>query len=440
MRNGEIFQLVNDPDTKRLLSILRCKPTLEKTILAKEMKISFQTLTKQINNLKEKNILSQNDRTEINPTAYYACGISIGGAQCKVTLIDAAYRVISDKNFDEIREKADILKQSFLKTGTSNKSNAGYRYFDTPDNLMDLTSKLNAIIKDIIKLHDRSLENAEIPPILSIGIALTGSIDAKKQVIIKSHNVSYLKNMKREMLILPDVLQNLREREISLIIDHNAKALAVCEKYSLYHTDNSNKEYQNKRNVASLYLGSGVSCGLILDNKLERGCRNLNGELGHIFVPRYSKLQGKPLLDENCTCGGTGCLEQYIISDGFRMTRKDFKSITSDKLKASLLSLPEEEYKEQLRILGYYLGWAIDLCVKFLNVGLIIFSGKMTCIMDEVWGYISYPTGNIDEGLLDCSKIISKYGALAPTIGAGILSTYLPNESIEWPDVESENL
>lgn len=440
MRNEEIFRLVNEPDTKRLLSILRCKPTLEKTILAKELKISFQTLTKQINVLKQKNILNQNDRAEINPMAYYACGISIGGAQCKVTLVDAAHKVISDECFEEIREKADILKQGFLRTGTSNKSKSGYRYFDTPDNLMDLTSQLNEVIKDIIKLHDKSLEDASFPPILSIGIALTGSIDAQKQVIIKSHNVSYLKNMKREMLIFPDVLQSLREREIPLIIDHNAKALAVCEKYSLYHADNSNKQYQKKRNVASLYLGSGVSCGLILDNKLERGCRNLNGELGHIFVPRYPKLQGEPLLDEYCTCGGNGCLEQYIISDGFGMKRQEFKSITSDKLKSKLISLPEEEYKERLRILGYYLGWAIDLCVKFLNVGLIIFSGKMTCIMDEVWGYISYPEGNIDEGLLDCSKITSKYGALAPTIGAGILSTYMPNESIVWPDIEGENL
>ena len=70
-----------------------------------------------------------------------------------------------------------------------------------------------------------------------------------------------------------------------------------------------------------------------------------------------------------------------------------------------------------------------------LNVGLIIFSGKMTCIIDEVLNYIVYPSGNNEAGLLDLSRIISKYGALAPTIGAGILSTYLPNESIEWPKI-----
>lgn len=435
MNNGELFQMVNEPDIKKLLNILRCKSNIEKTVLAKEMGISFQTLVKQMETLKEKNILCKNNRAEINSQAFYACGISIGGAQCKVTLVDASYKVIDSEKFENLREKANVFKQDFLHKGGNEKFNVGYRYFETPDNLTELTNKLNSIIKDIITLYDVGKQEGNIPPILSIGIALTGSIDAKKQIILKSHNVSYLKNMKRESLVSLILLQELRDREIPLIIDHNAKALAVCEKYSLYHEDNSNKEYQRKGNIASLYLGSGIGCGLILNNRLERGCSNLNGELGHIVVPRYSKFQNKELKNTTCTCGGIGCLEQYIISDGFGMTREEFKQKTSDQIRENFDSLSVEERKERLSALGYYLGWAIDVCVKFLNVGLIIFSGKMTCIIDEVLNYIVYPSGNNEAGLLDLSRIISKYGALAPTIGAGILSTYLPNESIEWPEI-----
>lgn len=436
MQNEELFRIVNDPMNKKILNILRCKPDIEKTTLAKELKIAFQTVSKQIDILKEQNILCNSNRMEINTRAYLACGISIGGAQCKITLVDAGYRVIDENYLEEIFEKTGVLRQSFLKKGENNRTGAGYRYFETPDNLKELTENINELIKDIIKLHDYSKSISTIPPISSIGIALTGSIDASKQVILKSHNLSYLKNMKREMLVFPDVLQKLREREIPLIIDHNAKALAVCEKYSLYQTDNINKIYQNKRNILSFYLGSGISCGLILNNKLERGCRNLNGELGHIVVPRYPKLQNAPLKDEQCTCGGRGCLEQYIISDGFGMTREEFKASTSEMLQEKLRELSEEEYKERLSILGYYIGWAIDLCIKLLNVGLIIFSGKMTCIMDDLWGYITYPQSNLEEGFLDCTKITSKYGALAPAIGAGILSTCMPNEGIEWPEME----
>ena len=53
--------------------------------------------------------------------------------------------------------------------------------------------------------------------------------------------------------------------------------------------------------------------------------------------------------------------------------------------------------------------------------------------MDELWNYITPSSSNVDYGRLDCELIKSKYGALAPTIGAAILSTYPPNENIVWP-------
>lgn len=436
MNNGELFQMVNETETKKLLNILRCKPNIEKTVLAKEMGISFQTVAKQIETLKENNILCKNNQAKINSLAFYACGISIGGAQCKVTLVDASYRVIDSERFENLRKEANIFKQDFLIKGKNNKIDVGYRYFKTPDNLNELLRKLNSLIEDVITLYDLGKQKENIPPILSIGIVFTGSVDAKNQVILKSHNVNYLQNEKPESIISMNHMQELRDREIALTIDHNAKALAVCEKYSLYDEDNSNKGYQRKGNIAALYLGSGIGCGLILNNRLERGCSNLNGELGHIVVPRYPKFQNTELKNATCTCGGVGCLEQYIISDGFGMTREEFKQKTSDQIIEKFNSLTAEERDERLSALGYYWGWVMDLCVKFLNVGLIIFSGKMTCIIDEVWNYIIYPSGNNEKGLLDLSTIVSKYAALAPTIGAAILSTYFPNENIEWPELE----
>ena len=436
VNNGELFQLLNDSETKRMLNILRCKPNVEKTVLAKEMGISFQTLVKQMEILKEKNVLCKNNRAEINSLCFYACGISIGGAQCKVTMVDASYKVIDGEKFENLCIEAGIFKQDFMHKGENDKYNVGYRYFETPDSLGELTNRLNSIIKDIITLYDLGKQRLDIPPILSIGIAFTGSVEAKKQIILKSNNIKYLNNINRESLITLTLLQKLRDREIPLTIDHNAKALAVCEKYALYHEDNSNKEFKKRANIASIYLGTGIGCGLILNNRLERGCSNLNGELGHIIVPRYPKVLNVALKDTVCTCGKVGCLEQYIINDGFGMTRDEFKRKTSKQIRKEFDSLTIKERQERLGALAYYIGWMIDLCVKFLNVGLIIFSGKMTCIIDEVLNYITCFLENDEVGLMDLSKIISKYGALAPTIGAGILSTYLPNENIEWPEFE----
>lgn len=426
MNNETLLEFVMQK--QKILNILRCKSSIEKTTLARKMDISFPTLIKQLDELKERNILLD-DSMELNPSAYYLCGISIGGAQCKVTLIKANYTVLSKDNFDSLCEKYTVFNQSFFYNKTNDKTKYGYRYFDTPNDETTLKLYLNAILKDIIRLHDVS-EKKEIPPILSIGIAITGSIDAQKQIIISSQNVDYLKNISKEMLFSPDILQTLRKKQIPFIIDHNAKALAVCEKYSLYQHDNINNEYQNKRNIASFYLGSGIGCGLIMDNKLIRGCRNLNGELGHIQVPRYPNI--KKEIETCCSCGAKSCLEHYIIHDVFDMTREKFKKASSNDIIEYLNTLSPEQKLEKLEILGYYIGWAIDLVIKLLNVGLIIFSGKMTCFMDELWQYIIPVMGSIDSGMLDCSMIISKYGALAPAIGAGILSSYPANYSIVW--------
>lgn len=430
MHNKQIYNIINE--NKVLLNILRCYPDIEKTALAREMKISFPTLTKQLDVLKDYKILSASNKNILNEAAFWACGISIGGAQCKITFTNIANRVIEKDKLQELCDKVGIFQQGFLKTESGDVS-YGYRYFDTPKSEIDLKIQLNSIIEDVLKIDIAAQRDETVFPVLSIGIALTGSIDAEKQIIISSHNVGYLKNLKKEMLISPDLLRTLKEHDIPVIIDHNAKALAVCEKYSLYQTDNVNKEYCNKKNIVSLYLGSGIGSGLILDNRLVRGCRNLNGEIGHIEVPRYPGLQGKELIETHCTCGATGCLENYIVNDVFRMSREEFKGLTSKQLIERLETLYPEEKQERLKILGYYIGWVVDLCVKFLNVGLIIFSGKITSLMDELWQYITPSNSNVDYGRLDCAMIKSRYGALAPTIGAAILSTYSANESIEWP-------
>lgn len=430
MDNKQTYIILNE--NKMLLNILRCYPDIEKTVLAREMGVSFPTLVKQLDVLKRNKILCDDSKNILNEMAFWACGISIGGAQCKITFTNIANRVISREKLNDLCERLHIFQQSFLRT-ESGDGDWGYRYFDTPENEIELKVRLNSLIEDVLKIDKASRIDENVYPVLSIGIALTGSIDSEKQIVISSHNVGYLKNLKKEMLISPDLLQELKTQNIPIIIDHNAKALAVCEKYSLYQLDNINHEFCNKKNIVSLYLGSGIGSGLILDNRLVRGCRNLNGEIGHIEVPRYPELQGKELKEKYCTCGASGCLENYIINDVFRMTRQEFKKLTSKQLIEKLDSLYPEEKKERLKILGYYIGWIIDLCVKFLNVGLIIFSGKNTSLMDELWSYITPSSSNVDYGRLDCELIKSKYGALAPTIGASILSTYPPNENIVWP-------
>lgn len=427
-----IFDINNE--NKDILNIIRCKPDIEKTVLAKEANIAFKTLANRLEVLHKEGLIEIEPKLKINRNSFYSCGVSIGGSHCKFVIIDAEYRVLPKAEFNEICKKYNVFNQSFF----SNRENTtlyGYRYFETPDNRTTLEIYLNDIIKDVIRLYDIAVKQQNFPPIISIGVALTGSIDSSRQVIVRSHNVNYLKNISREMLLKPEILNDLKTRRIEFIIDHNAKAMATCEKFSLYHEDNINNEYQKKRNIACFYLGSGIGCGIILNNRLIRGCRNFSGELGHIQVPRYPELVGEGLPEETCTCGAKGCIEHLIIHDVFDMDRASFQKVTAGVLSAKIEEWEKEDsvaFERKMKILGYYVGWAVDSITKLLNPGLIIFSGKMTNFITKAWSYIKPTVGDLDYAMLDCQMVLSKYAALAPSIGAAILSTFPADELIEW--------
>ena len=150
-------------------------------------------------------------------------------------------------------------------------------------------------------------------------------------------------------------------------------------------------------------------------------------------MPRYPDNNNN--IDEVCTCGLEGCLEHLIISDVFKMKRDEFRTATSETIKNNILQLKKEdkaEYEKRMKVLGYYIGWAIDTITKLLNVGLIIFSGKMTCFIESVWPYLKPTNIELNYAMTDCPMILSNYEALAPAIGAAILSTYPADEAINW--------
>lgn len=54
--------------------------------------------------------------------------------------------------------------------------------------------------------------------------------------------------------------------------------------------------------LACVFVGSGIGCGLILGGELYVGADGTAGEFGHTIV----EINGRP-----CTCGSRGCLEMY---------------------------------------------------------------------------------------------------------------------------------
>lgn len=420
---------------KELLTIIRCSGKIDRTSLLQRLGVSYPTLKKRIAALVAPDIhllSADSDKLlSVNPDAYLMAGISIGGAQCKVVFVDSAYHILSRERFDTICSRYNVFRDLSSSYDESRHAGYGFRSFNTPSTQDELITKLNALIIDICNLS----REKSLPPILGIGIAITGAIDAKRQTIVSSYNVSYLTGQSLDSLLFPKTYGKLRENGIRVIIDHNAKALAVCEKFALYEKTNFSNAYSSRKNIASIYLGSGIGAGFIINDQLARGCSNLSGEIGHIQVPPYPDLTKADYdIDSTCSCGRKNCLEYRIISDVFHMKREDFKRLTAEDIKERLNNLPPAERDLRYRILAYYVTWIVDLVSRSLNVGLVIFSGKITCVINEVWRYIDENNDHPYPGNDDCKRVVSNYGSLAPTIGAAILSSYEMNENVVWYD------
>ena len=95
------------------------------------------------------------------------------------------------------------------------------------------------------------------------------------------------------------------EIDVPVIVDNDAAAAAVGEFWS--------RRVSRSTTFASIYMGSGIGAGIVIDGALYRGAGSNAGEIGHISIER----NGEP-----CFCGNSGCLERYASPSAALETAK----------------------------------------------------------------------------------------------------------------------
>lgn len=91
------------------------------------------------------------------------------------------------------------------------------------------------------------------------------------------------------------------------LIENDANLAAIAE-----HEFGAGRPYQD-----TIYLkltAAGIGCGLVVDNRLQRGATGFAGELAHTHVHPDGPL---------CHCGGRGCLATVLGRDMFRALEPD---------------------------------------------------------------------------------------------------------------------
>ena len=181
----------------------------------------------------------------------YAIGIDIGGTNIKIGLFLANGRLLSKWEFP-----TDI-------------SNSGANILPS--------------IRNFIRLN---LDDIEKDEIIGIGIGVPGSVDSAGTVFGCVNLGWGEKNIKEELTSL---------LKLPIKVENDANLAALGEMWQ-----GAGKGYKN---LVLITIGTGIGGGIVVDEKILSGRNGGGGEIGHLTI----RIDEKEL----CSCGKTGCVEQY---------------------------------------------------------------------------------------------------------------------------------
>ncbi|WP_439693815.1 ROK family transcriptional regulator [Curtobacterium sp. SP.BCo] len=101
---------------------------------------------------------------------------------------------------------------------------------------------------------------------------------------------------------------------VPVLLDNDAAAAAIGEFWT--------RRVPRTETFATVYMGTGIGAGVVLDGALHRGASSNAAELGHMSIDAAGIL---------CSCGNTGCVERYAapaaVLDEARRARQDFRGL-----------------------------------------------------------------------------------------------------------------
>lgn len=146
----------------------------------------------------------------------------------------------------------------------------------------------DAVIKACCDLYRSIIEKAGVPDdaVVGVGVAVPGSVDPAKGIVVDAHNLGF------HYTPLRDMLSEELGKPVSLINDADAATLAEHRTGALLGT----------RTAMLVTIGTGIGGGLILNGELFRGGRGNGTEPGHMVLCNGGR---------QCSCGIRGCAETY---------------------------------------------------------------------------------------------------------------------------------
>ncbi|MCG3418107.1 ROK family transcriptional regulator [Oceanobacillus jordanicus] len=319
------FQLMKSVNKSIILNKVRTAEPISRAQIAKETKLTPPTVSSIVKELLEEGIIRESSLGEsqggrkptmlhINLDAFYVIGVDAGPQRVTSILTDLAGNII---------HRAD--KELF--TPITNEQFMG-------------------VLKDTIS-ETIEASNREKREMVGIGVAMHGVVNVETGTSLIAPNLN-LKN-------IPIKEELEKEFELDVKVENDARAMALGESWFGGHGSAS---------MVAVNIGHGVGAGLVINEKLYHGDRDIAGEIGHMTIDLHGPT---------CTCGNTGCLQAFVSGPAIA-ARAQKEGLTGEDI-AKLAKSGDQEATSLLEETGKLIGIGLVNLIHLVNPEKIVLGG-----------------------------------------------------------------
>lgn len=276
----------------------------------------------------------------------------------------------------------------------------------------DIVSNAAQLITSLLDNQDLDIRDAR-----SIGVSCPGLLDEEGSKIVKTHIMSFQKAPIR------DEFKKYFSNPVH--VDNEAHCIALAESVGGAAED---LDYS-----VTIHIGTGISGGVIVNNRLYTGFNGAGGVLGHMVIDKNGK---------ECSCGRRGCFETMCSEKALIAQTREAAEKHPDSL---ILEICENDLSRITGTTAYEamkLGDAAakevfdeyvdNMAVALTNISnilmpeVIILSGGITVLGEGLLKPVREKMYNwvySREYTLPMLKL-SEMGSASVLIGAGMLGTY----------------
>lgn len=259
----------------------------------------------------------------------------------------------------------------------------------------------DSIISSIIEGINRLLKSLKMKSgeIKSIGLGFPGTVNSKQGIVIFAPNIFF-----ENVDVKTDIVKTFG---CQVYLAQDSRAAAWGE-FKI-------GEGNNFKDMAVITIGTGIGCGLILNNKIYHGANNTAGEFGHQLID--------PLGPE-CNCGRRGCLETFCAGLAIVRAGKDIgENISVNDVYDLAMGGNPKALKITEQVVTY-LGVGITNLINLTSIELIAISGGISNAPDKLLlnPLSEFVKNHVYPMISNKIRIVhSSLGENAPLVGAALL-------------------